>query len=86
MVLFSAEKSVEEILNSGKEKKRTQWQVTARNGISFPFDGIPFLSAGSVRYMCHQGVDIDMAAKIARKNKQNEMQVRCYQELYKWDI
>ena len=37
--------------------------MAAENGISIPFDGIPFLSAGYKIYHCHQGKDVDSHTK-----------------------
>ena len=42
--------------------------------ISFEFDGIPIMSAGTAQFHCYQGVDSDLAQK-KKKCKKDQIQV-----------
>lgn len=65
-----------EIIKDAKNTARVKWSISAMTGgISFEFDGIPLISAGTARFHCHQGVDMDLAQKNKRKRKKDEIQV-----------
>ena len=49
--------------------------MVASEGISFPFDGVPFICVGAANYQCHQGDDIDKKTKIRRQQQQEEKEV-----------
>ena len=51
------------------------WNVVAADGISFPFDGTPFMPAGIAQLQCHQGDDIDENTKEKRKKVLDEREV-----------
>ena len=71
--------NVNEMINATKGISRIKWSIPARNeGITFEFDRAPIMSAGTVRFHCHQGVDIDSVQKNKRKRKKDEMQVLTY--------
>ena len=73
---YLADKDVNEIVEAAKQNSRIKWSIPAKNeGISFEFDRTPILSAGTVRFHCHQGADIDLVQKNKRKRKKDEMQV-----------
>ncbi|CAB4043203.1 Hypothetical predicted protein, partial [Paramuricea clavata] len=57
---------------SQKIGKRVQWRLTSSEGISFPFDGVPFLCVGTVNYQCHQGDDIDLKTKMKRQEDRDK--------------
>ena len=42
------------------------------DGISFPFEGIPFICVGAANYQCHQGNDVDKNTKIRRQQERDE--------------
>lgn len=71
-------KTAEEILEHRKSDTtlRVQWSLTCSEGISFKFDGIPFLCVGTINYQCHQGSDIDLHTKRRRKEERDKKQVR----------
>ena len=65
-----------EIIKNAKNTTRIRWSIPAMSGgISFEFDGIPIISAGTARFHCHQGIDRDLAQKNKRKRKKDEIQV-----------
>jgi hypothetical protein len=67
---------VKEIIKAAKNNSKIKWSIPAKNeGITFEFDGTPIMSAGTVRFHCHQGADIDLVQKNKRKCKKDEMQV-----------
>ena len=67
---------VSEIIKAAKNNSRIKWSIPARNDrIAFEFDGTPIMSAGTVRFHCHQGADIDLVQKNKRKRKKDEIQV-----------
>jgi hypothetical protein len=67
---------VKEIIKAAKNNSKNKWSIPAKNeGITFEFDGTPIMSAGTVRFHCHQGADIDLVQKNKRKCKKDEMQV-----------
>ena len=73
---YLADKDVNEIVKAAKQNSRIKWSIPAKNeGISFEFDGTPILSAGTVRFHCHQGADIGLVQKNKRGRKKDEMQV-----------
>ena len=64
-------KTVEEVINC-KSFARVQWSLFNPGGISFPFDGIPFVCVGTINYQCHQGEDVDKITKIRRAKERDE--------------
>ena len=70
-------KAAEEIVENRKSETtlRVQWNFTSPEGISFQFDGIPFLCVGTTNYQCHQGNDVDLKTKIKRQKKQETNEV-----------
>ena len=64
------------IINEAK-MSRVRWSISACNeGIVSKFDGIPIVAAGTIRFHCHQGIDIDFAQKNKKKQMKDEKQVR----------
>ncbi|CAB4032625.1 Hypothetical predicted protein, partial [Paramuricea clavata] len=62
------EMDVKKLIEEAKNASRIKWSVSAMNdGICSKFDGIPILSAGTMQFHCHQGVDIDLPQKNKRK-------------------
>ena len=60
-------KTAKEIVGSKEiATVRLQWSLISPEGISFPFDGVPFICVGTVNYQCHQGNDV----KYENKNKE----------------
>jgi hypothetical protein len=65
---FNIEMDVKKFIEEAKNASRIKWSVSAMNdGICSKFDGIPILSAGTMQFHCHQGVDIDLPQKNKRK-------------------
>ncbi|XP_046862045.1 uncharacterized protein LOC124455456 [Xenia sp. Carnegie-2017] len=62
-------------MNSGKSLSRVQWSLSNPDGISYAFDGIPFICIGTLNYHCHQGEDIDKSTKIKEQRKEMKMRV-----------
>ena len=58
-----------------KSATRVQWSFKCSEGISFPFDGIPFICVGTVNYQCHQGNDVDLKTKQKRQDEQDRKEV-----------
>ena len=79
-----ADDSLDEILSTVPSKARIFWFSNSKEGISIPFDGIPFLSFGGKWYQCHQGEDIDAREKDKRKEKKDRQQVSSF--LFLFDI
>ncbi|XP_046846818.1 uncharacterized protein LOC124456900 [Xenia sp. Carnegie-2017] len=65
-------KTIKEVMNSGKSLSRVQWSLSNPDGISYAFDGIPFICIGTLNYHCHQGEDIDKSTKIKRAKERDE--------------
>ena len=53
-----------------------QWSIKIESGISYPFDGVPFLSAGSLHFQCHQGKDVDKKTKERRQQELDAKEVK----------
>ncbi len=53
-----------------------QWTLKSSEGISFSFDGVPFLCVGTVNYQCHQGNDIDLKTKIKRQEVRDKNELK----------
>lgn len=53
-----------------------QWSLASPEGVSFPFDGVPFLCVGTVNYQCHQGDDVDVKTKIKRQEERDKKEVK----------
>ena len=49
--------------------------MATSDGISFPFDGVPFICVGTANYQCHQGNDVDKNTKIRRQQERDEKEV-----------
>ena len=65
---FNIEMDVKKLIEEAKNASRIKWSVSPMNdGICSKFDGIPILSAGTMQFHCHQGVDIDLPQKNKRK-------------------
>lgn len=65
---FNIEMDAKKIIKEAKNTSRIRWSVLAmNNGICSKFDGIPMMSAGTMQFHCHQGVDIDLPQKNKRK-------------------
>lgn len=58
-----------------KSLTRLQWSLANSDGISFPFDGIPFVCVGTINYQCHQGDDVDRNVKMKRTKQRDEKEV-----------
>ncbi len=58
-----------------KKTPNVQWNWQANDGISIPFDGVPFLTAGRKWFQCHQGNDIDAPQKKKRKAQKDAIEV-----------
>lgn len=71
-------------MNSGKSLSRVQWSLSNPDGISYAFDGIPFICIGTLNYHCHQGEDIDKSTKIkrAKERDENEVLTTLYRHFY----
>jgi hypothetical protein len=52
-----------------------QWSLVSSEGISIPFDGVPFMCVGTMHYQCHQGHDVDRKTKIRRQDERNKKEV-----------
>ena len=74
LTIILQDKTAEEVIEL-KKGTRVQWSMVASEGISFPFDGVPFICVGAANYQCHQGDDIDKKAKIRRQQQQKEKEV-----------
>jgi hypothetical protein len=59
-----------------ENRTRLQWSLKSSEGISFSFDGVPFLCVGTVNYQCHQGNDIDLKTKIRRQEALDKNEVK----------
>lgn len=68
-------KTAEEIVELKKNTTRIKWSMETAEGISFPFDGVPFICVGVANYQCHQGDDIDRNTKMRRKQNQDSKEV-----------
>ena len=68
-------KTSEEIVELKKITTRVRWSMAIPEGISFPFDGVPFICVGAANYQCHQGEDIDKNTKVKRKQKRDSIEV-----------
>ena len=76
LLLSTLEKDAKEIFEeTEKPKARIMWSISAKEGISCQFDGTPIMSAGTIRFHCHKGADIDVAQKNKRKQRKDEEQV-----------
>ena len=62
---FTLEMDVKKLIEEAKNASRIKWSASAMN------DGIPILSAGTMQFHCHQGVDIDLP----QKNKENKLRM-----------
>ena len=72
---FNIEMDVKKLVEEAKNASRIKWSVSPVNdGICSKFDGIPILSAGTMQFHCHQGVDIDLPRKI----KENKLRTTRY--------
>ena len=54
-----------------------RWSLATADGISFMFDGTPFIAVGTILYQCHQGNDIDRNTKVKRQLALDEKEVMC---------
>ena len=68
-------KTAEEIIQLKKDTTRVKWSMETSDGISFPFEGIPFICVGTANYQCHQGNDVDKDTKIKRQQERDEKEV-----------
>ena len=82
LIFALPDKSIQETMEAAKARSRVQWSIhCSSDGVSFPFDGTPLLSGGTVYFQCHRGKDIDEKRKQMRKRALDEKEVSEYEEI-----
>ena len=66
---------MKEIIDLKNGTTRVKWSMESSDGISFAFEGIPFICVGTANYQCHQGNDVDINTKIRRQQERDEKEV-----------